>query len=83
MIGAALSFSGISGMGVLIGISMYLPLLYILPYGLGCLLNQIFAMIKGKQWTEEWVVPVAAGFMAGETLLVLFFALLTIFGVIR
>jgi hypothetical protein len=39
-------------------------------------------MIKGKQWTEEWGVPVAAGFMAGETLLVLFFALLTVFGVI-
>jgi len=82
LIGMGLSASGIAGMGVLVGISMYLPLLYILPYGLGCILNQVCAVIKGRRWTEEWGVPVAAGFMAGETTLVLIFAILTVLGVI-
>ncbi|MCL5019713.1 MAG: OPT/YSL family transporter [Patescibacteria group bacterium] len=82
LIGILLSGSGISGLGVLIGISMYLPLLYIIPYGFGCLANQFVSIIKGEQWTEEWGVPVAAGFIAGETMLVLVFALLTVAGFI-
>ena len=82
LVGMILSGSGIAGLGVLIGISMYLPLLYIIPYGLGCLANQIVAIIKGSQWTEEWCIPMAAGFIAGETTLVLVFAVLTVAGII-
>ncbi len=82
LIGMALSGSGIAGLGVLIGISMYLPLLYIIPYGLGCIANLIIAAIKGDQWTEEWCIPTAAGFIAGETTLVLVFAVLTVAGII-
>lgn len=82
IIGMGLAGSGIPGMGVLVGISMYLPLLYILPYGLGCITNQVTSMLKSQQWTEEWGVPTAAGFMAGEALMVLVFAILTVAGVI-
>jgi len=82
LVGVALSGSGIPGLGVLIGISMYIPLLYILPYGLGCVANVVVSRFKGKAWTEEWCVPPAAGFIAGETTLVLVFAILTVIGVI-
>jgi putative OPT family oligopeptide transporter len=82
LVGMGLSASGIPGLGVLIGISMYLPLLYILPYGFGCIANVIVAAVKGSRWTEEWGVPPAAGFIAGEATLVLVMAILTVVGVI-
>lgn len=82
IVGAALSASGIPGLGVLVGISMYLPLLYILPYGLGCILNLTTSKIKGKRWTEDWGVPIAAGLLVGEASLVLIFAILIVAGFI-
>ncbi len=75
IIGAALSVTGIPGLGVLIGISMYLPITYILPYSLGCIVNLIVEGIKGKRWVEEWGVPFAAGLVVGEATVTLLFAL--------
>lgn len=75
MLGALLSFSGIAGLGVLVGLSMYLPLMYLLPYGLGCLVQMGMARVKGAAWTESWGVPFAAGMIVGEGLLGVVFAL--------
>jgi uncharacterized oligopeptide transporter (OPT) family protein len=74
VIGALLSLSGMSGLGVLVGLSMYLPLMFLLPYGLGCFIQMIVSKIKGASWTENWGVPLAAGLIVGEGLLGIGFA---------
>jgi putative OPT family oligopeptide transporter len=66
IIGGLLSFSGIAGLGVLVGLSMYLPMFYILPYGVGCIIHMILSKAKGRRWCEDYGVPVAAGFIVGE-----------------
>lgn len=82
ILGALLSFSGIPGLGVIMGISMYLPIKYILPYGLGSILNLIIVRKKGKDWAERWGVPFAAGLIIGEALLTIVFALLIVSGIL-
>ena len=82
IIGALLSFTSLPGLGVIIGISMYLSIKYILPYGLGSILSIILARRKGKDWTERWGVPFSAGLIVGEALLIIIFAMLTVTGVI-
>ncbi|MCB9915174.1 MAG: OPT/YSL family transporter [Planctomycetes bacterium] len=74
LVGALLSLSGMAGLGVLVGLSMYLPLKYLLPYGLGCLIQMLFTKAKGAAWTESWCVPFAAGMIVGEGLLGILFA---------
>jgi len=69
VIGALLSLSGMAGLGVLVGLSMYLPLAYLLPYGLGCLIQMFVSRVKGASWAENWGVPLAAGLIVGEGLL--------------
>ncbi len=68
LIGGLLSCFGVPGLGVLVGLSMYLPMEYILPYGVGCLINLVVVKIKGSRWSEEKLLPVAAGFIVGEAL---------------
>ena len=80
VLGALLSFTGIAGLGVLVGLSMYLPLMYLLPYGLGCLIQMVFAKVKGASWTESWGVPFAAGMIVGEGLLGVVFAIAQVLG---
>ena len=75
LIGGALSATGIPGLGVLIGISMYLPITYILPYSLGCIANVIVSKVKGAKFVEEWGVPFAAGLVVGEAMVTLVIAL--------
>lgn len=72
-IGILLSLSGMAGLGVLVGLSMYLPLMYLLPYGLGCVFQMGFSKVKGAAWTESWCVPFAAGLIVGEGLLGIIF----------
>jgi len=71
IVGILLGLGSFSGLGVLVGLSMYLPLIYILTYGVGCVINIIVTHIKGKTWAEEWGVPLAAGFIVGEAVLAL------------
>lgn len=83
ILGALLSFSGIPGLGVIIGIAMYLSIKHILPYGLGSIINLIIIRKKGKDWSEKWGVPFAAGLIVGEALLIIVFAFLTVSGVLN
>ncbi len=82
IIGALLSFTGIPGLGVIMGIAMYLSIKYILPYGLGSILYLLVARRMGKEWAEKWGVPFAAGLIVGEALLIITFAMLTVTGVL-
>ena len=83
IIGGLLGLTGVAGLGVLVGLSMYLPLAYILPYGLGCVVNMACARSRGTRWVEERGVPFAAGLLVGEPLVVLLQSILIIFGVIQ
>ena len=68
------------GLGVLVGLSMYLPLAYLLPYGLGCLIQMFCQKRKCRVWTENWGVPLAAGLIVGEGLLGVVFAAIQVLG---
>ncbi len=71
LLGILLGFGSFAGLGVLIGLSMYLPFIYILTYGLGCLTNIGLGRVKGRAWAEAWGVPFCAGLIVGEALLAL------------
>ncbi len=71
ILGGLLGLGAFSGLGVLVGLSMYLPFQYIATYGIGCVVNMLLAGIKGRTWTEEWGVPFAAGLIVGESVLAL------------
>ncbi len=78
VLGLLLGVGAFSGLGVLVGISMYLPFHSILTYGLGCVTQMIVAKVKGDDWAEEWGVPTCAGFVIGEGLLALGIAALAL-----
>ena len=69
VIGICLGLGSFAGLGVMVGLSMYLPIIYILTYGIGCLLNMGVTAVKGKTWAEEWGVPFCAGLIVGEAVL--------------
>jgi uncharacterized oligopeptide transporter (OPT) family protein len=79
-IGLGLGVYPIGGVGVLVGLAMYLPFSITVTYGLGCLGNIVLTRQKGERWIGDNVVPVAAGFIIGEALTnlgVVLFALAT------
>ena len=67
-IGLALGIVPIGGVGVLVGLAMYLPLYITLTYGVGCVISIILQRFKGPRWMGSTLVPVAAGFIIGEAL---------------
>ncbi len=69
VLGVLLGVAAFPSLGVLIGLSMYLPIAYILTYGVGCLINMFVSWWKGARWSEEWGVPFGAGLIVGEALL--------------
>ena len=75
LIGALLTLATGGGLGVLVGLSMYLPLFYVLPYGAGCVLAIVTDKRLGRRWTLDVGVPVAAGLLVGDSLSGVVFAL--------
>jgi uncharacterized oligopeptide transporter (OPT) family protein len=67
-IGLALGIYPIGGLGVLIGLAMYLPLYITLTYGVGCVTSIMLQKRNGARWMSDTLVPVAAGFIIGEAL---------------
>ena len=83
LVGACLSFSGIPGLGVIVGISMYLGIGIVLPYGFGAITREVASYSKGVTWCESTGVPVAVGLIVGDGLCTLLFAILTVLGVLQ
>ena len=83
LVGGLLSLSGLPGLGVIVGISMYLGFSIILPYGAGAIAKEIFLRAKGGQWCEGKGVPVAVGVIVGDGLMTLLFAFMTVFGILK
>jgi len=67
-LGAILSFSGLGGIGVLIGLGFYMPFNIVLTYTIGNVVRIWTDKSKGRSWVEETGIPVAAGFIVGEAL---------------
>ncbi|MAY79877.1 MAG: hypothetical protein CL930_03740 [Deltaproteobacteria bacterium] len=67
-IGLALGLYPVGGVGVLVGLAMYLPFDITVTYGLGCAVSIWLAKRKSERWIGDTVVPVAAGFIIGEAL---------------
>ncbi len=78
-LGALLSASGIGGLGILVGLGFYLPFNIVLTYSIGTLLRLVVDWKKGKRFSEEVGIPIAAGLIVGEALVGVGFALYYVF----
>lgn len=67
-IGAAVSVFPIGGLGVLLGLAMYLPFSITLGYGIGCVTAMGLEKGLGKRFIGRRLVPLAAGLIIGEAL---------------
>lgn len=67
------------GMGVLVGLAMYLPFYITLGYGIGCFISIGITKWKGVAWSESKIVPLAAGFIVGEAMTELGYSIYAIF----
>ena len=74
-LGAALSATGIGGLGILVGLGFYLPFNIVLTYSLGILLRLLTDWKMGNQWSEQYGIPAAAGLIVGEALVGVGFAI--------
>ena len=53
---------------------------YVLPYGLGCVINILVVRRKGSRWSEAKGLPVAAGLIVGEALVSVLASMVKVFG---
>ncbi|MBI4818230.1 MAG: OPT/YSL family transporter [Deltaproteobacteria bacterium] len=56
------------GLGVVIGLAMYLPMSVTLTYCIGCALTVVTEKWRGRGWVDDIGIPLAAGFLVGEGL---------------
>jgi OPT family oligopeptide transporter len=66
--GLLLTLGGGGGLGVVLGLAMYLPMAVTLTYCTGCAIAWVTEKMKGPSWVEDVGVPLAAGFLVGEGL---------------
>lgn len=67
-IGLLVSLLVSPGIGVMVGLSIYLPFEYMIVFGIGGLLCVFFTRRKGAHWVEDTGLPVAAGLIVGDAL---------------
>jgi uncharacterized oligopeptide transporter (OPT) family protein len=58
----------IGGLGITVGLGFYLPFNIVLTYSLGTLGRELADRFKGKDWSDNVGIPIAAGFIVGEAL---------------
>ncbi|RMH04334.1 MAG: hypothetical protein D6702_03410 [Planctomycetota bacterium] len=68
VIGILVSLLVSPGMGVMVGLSMYLPFEYMVVFGLGGILNILVGRWRGARFAEDQGVPIAAGLIVGDAL---------------
>jgi putative OPT family oligopeptide transporter len=77
-LGALLSTTGIGGLGILVGLGFYLPFHVVLTYSIGTVLRLTTDWKLGKNFADDVGIPVAAGFIVGEALVGVGFAVLAV-----
>ncbi len=78
ILGVVVSFLVSPGLGVMVGLSMYLPFKYMIVFGIGGILNIIISRRKGVRWAEDKGVPLAAGLIVGDALVGVIFAIIEV-----
>jgi putative OPT family oligopeptide transporter len=58
----------VGGLGITVGLGFYLPFNIVLTYSLGTLSREIADRLRGKSWSENVGIPIAAGLIVGEAL---------------
>ena len=66
-LGALLSAAS-GGLGITVGLGFYLPFNIVLTYSLGTLSRELADRFRGKDWSDNVGIPIAAGFIVGEAL---------------
>ncbi|MFC1633282.1 OPT family oligopeptide transporter [Planctomycetota bacterium] len=77
-LGALLSTTGIGGLGIQVGLGFYLPFSIVLTYTIGTILRMVSDKIKGKHYSEQVGIPIAAGLIIGEGIVGVGFAIYSI-----
>ncbi|MDZ7770816.1 MAG: OPT/YSL family transporter [Woeseiaceae bacterium] len=67
VLGAILS-AVIGGLGITVGLGFYLPFNIVLTYSLGTLGRELANRFKGRSWSDNVGIPIAAGLIVGEAL---------------
>ena len=67
-LGMLLAAAPLSGLGVMVGLAMYLPFSITLGYGIGCFIQMGVMKRKGVHFVEHKLVPFAAGLIIGEAI---------------
>ena len=58
----------VGGLGITVGLGFYLPFNIVLTYSLGTLGRELADRFKGKDWSDNVGIPIAAGLIVGEAL---------------
>jgi putative OPT family oligopeptide transporter len=74
ILGGVVTLFPVGGLGVLLGLAMYLPFSITLGYGIGCLMTMGMEWRLGPRFIEDKIVPLAAGLIVGEALTALGFS---------
>ncbi|MBF0583830.1 MAG: OPT/YSL family transporter [Magnetococcales bacterium] len=67
--GLLMELTPLGGLGIMVGLAMYLPFSVTLTYGLGCLTQIQLERRRGYAFSENILVPWAAGLIIGEALI--------------
>ncbi|MEL6368355.1 MAG: OPT/YSL family transporter, partial [Pseudomonadota bacterium] len=67
VLGAVLS-ALMGGLGITVGLGFYLPFNIVLTYALGTLGRELADRFRGKDWSDNVGIPIAAGLIVGEAL---------------
>ena len=78
-LGVMLSSAAAGGLGIMVGLGFYLPFNIVITYTIGTLLRMGVDWKKGKKFSEEVGIPIAAGLIVGEALVGVGFAMFKVF----
>lgn len=78
LLGLVVSVLVSPGIGVMVGLSMYLPFEYMIVFGIGGVTSILISRWKGARWAEDKGVPIAAGLIVGDALVGVLNALVTV-----
>ncbi|MBN2590055.1 MAG: OPT/YSL family transporter [Sedimentisphaerales bacterium] len=77
-LGALLSTTGVGGLGIQVGLGFYLPFSIVLTYTIGTVLRIVSDKFKGRHFSEQVGIPIAAGLIIGEGVVGVGFAIYSI-----
>jgi uncharacterized oligopeptide transporter (OPT) family protein len=80
LIGLLVSLMVSPGLGVMIGLSLYLPFEYMIVFGIGGLLSIFISRKYGTRLAEDKGIPIAAGLIVGDAVVGIIDAIIKVAG---